>query len=185
MQEGGNTVKVAALFAGVGGIELGLHRAGHRTVLFCEKEQNALAVLKRGFHDDLPAEAALGLSHQFSSKFRLETGFTYYFNGWEDGSQTTTRTVVMDGADLTAATSVTASYRRWFSDITDAPVRGLKLTTGGLGWADVDDDGNVDLYLSYSDDVDWWEDPTNKLARGLGNGAFHDITGDDQGGTLG
>lgn len=41
--------RVAALFAGIGGIELGLHRAGHDTVLWCEADPAALAVLRARF----------------------------------------------------------------------------------------------------------------------------------------
>lgn len=40
---------VAGLFAGIGGIELGLHRRGHRTALFCENEPTAMAVLSTRF----------------------------------------------------------------------------------------------------------------------------------------
>jgi DNA (cytosine-5)-methyltransferase 1 len=40
---------VAGLFAGVGGIELGLHRAGHETALLCEYEPTAKAVLEERF----------------------------------------------------------------------------------------------------------------------------------------
>lgn len=41
--------RVAALFAGVGGIELGLERAGHTTELFCELDSGARAVLAEHF----------------------------------------------------------------------------------------------------------------------------------------
>jgi len=37
------------LFAGIGGIELGLDRAGHTTALFCENDATATAVLKARF----------------------------------------------------------------------------------------------------------------------------------------
>jgi DNA (cytosine-5)-methyltransferase 1 len=40
---------VAGLFAGIGGIELGLHRAGHRSKLLCENDAAAIAVLKQNF----------------------------------------------------------------------------------------------------------------------------------------
>ena len=61
---------VAGLFAGIGGIELGLHRHGHRTALFCENEPAAIAVLNARFpsvsvHEDvrqlesLPSETSL------------------------------------------------------------------------------------------------------------------------------
>jgi DNA (cytosine-5)-methyltransferase 1 len=42
-------LSVAGLFAGIGGIELGLHRAGHRTRMFCEIDPNAAAVLDARF----------------------------------------------------------------------------------------------------------------------------------------
>jgi DNA (cytosine-5)-methyltransferase 1 len=40
------TLHVAALFAGIGGLELGLARAGHQADLFCEIDQVAQAVLR-------------------------------------------------------------------------------------------------------------------------------------------
>jgi DNA (cytosine-5)-methyltransferase 1 len=40
---------VAGLFAGIGGIEMGLHAAGHRTVLLCEIEPAAQRVLREHF----------------------------------------------------------------------------------------------------------------------------------------
>jgi DNA (cytosine-5)-methyltransferase 1 len=42
---------VAGLFAGIGGIEAGLHRAGHRTVLLCESAPAAQRVLRERFGD--------------------------------------------------------------------------------------------------------------------------------------
>ena len=61
---------VAGLFAGIGGLELGLHRSGHRTTLLCENDPAAMAVLRHRFadiqlHDDvcrlerLPRETSL------------------------------------------------------------------------------------------------------------------------------
>ena len=49
---------VAGLFAGVGGFELGFERAGHRTILLCEKNAYAAEVLRRRWssvclHDDV------------------------------------------------------------------------------------------------------------------------------------
>lgn len=51
-------LKVVGLFAGVGGVELGLERAGHKTSLLCEIEEGARAVLrarlpKVALHDDV------------------------------------------------------------------------------------------------------------------------------------
>lgn len=40
---------VAGLFAGIGGIEAGLHRAGHRSVLLCEIDRAASRVLRTRF----------------------------------------------------------------------------------------------------------------------------------------
>jgi DNA (cytosine-5)-methyltransferase 1 len=44
-------MRIGALFAGVGGLELGLHEAGHQTVLTCENWKPAIAVLKERFVD--------------------------------------------------------------------------------------------------------------------------------------
>ncbi len=43
------TMRVAGLFAGIGGLELGLHQSGHSTELFCEIKPEAQAVLKARF----------------------------------------------------------------------------------------------------------------------------------------
>src|SRR5262245_8688013 len=45
-------LRVVGLFAGIGGIELGLRAAGHETVLLCEVEPAACAVLKARFPDE-------------------------------------------------------------------------------------------------------------------------------------
>jgi len=45
----GPALRVAGLFAGIGGIELGLHRAGHHTELLCEIDPGARAVLEKRF----------------------------------------------------------------------------------------------------------------------------------------
>lgn len=42
-------LRVAALFAGIGGIEVGLHAAGHATSMFCEIDPAAQAVLRHQF----------------------------------------------------------------------------------------------------------------------------------------
>jgi DNA (cytosine-5)-methyltransferase 1 len=57
-------VNVVGLFAGIGGIELGLHQSGHETLLFCEKDPSASAVLRARFpgtdvHDDVTTLQAL------------------------------------------------------------------------------------------------------------------------------
>ena len=44
-------MKVVGLFAGIGGIELGLNKAGHRTTLLCENDAAAGAVLATKFPD--------------------------------------------------------------------------------------------------------------------------------------
>jgi DNA (cytosine-5)-methyltransferase 1 len=45
----GTIHQIAGLFAGIGGLERGLHRAGHRTILLCENDVAATAVLKARF----------------------------------------------------------------------------------------------------------------------------------------
>lgn len=42
---------VTAVFGGIGGFELGLHGAGHRVSLFCERDPDAVSVLKSRFRD--------------------------------------------------------------------------------------------------------------------------------------
>ncbi len=44
-----NPLRTAALFAGIGGIELGLSRAGHETMIFSEIDPAAIAVLESEF----------------------------------------------------------------------------------------------------------------------------------------
>jgi len=45
------SLKVAGLFAGIGGIELGMARAGHEAVVLCENDSAATAVLEDRFPD--------------------------------------------------------------------------------------------------------------------------------------
>jgi DNA (cytosine-5)-methyltransferase 1 len=40
---------VTAIFGGIGGLELGLHKAGHQTSLFCEYDPDAVSVLRKRF----------------------------------------------------------------------------------------------------------------------------------------
>ncbi len=47
----GRSLAVAGLFAGIGGIELGLHEAGHTSQLLCEIDGPAQAVLRHNFTD--------------------------------------------------------------------------------------------------------------------------------------
>jgi DNA (cytosine-5)-methyltransferase 1 len=44
-------MKVAGLFAGIGGFELGLHDSGHESALLCEIKPEAVAVLRARFPD--------------------------------------------------------------------------------------------------------------------------------------
>jgi DNA (cytosine-5)-methyltransferase 1 len=56
-------MKIAGMFAGVGGLELGLKKAGHEPVMLCELDLHAQAVLRRRFpnvtihHDVLDLES--------------------------------------------------------------------------------------------------------------------------------
>ncbi len=50
----GRALRVAGLFAGIGGIERGLDMAGHSTSLFCENDPSAQAVLAAKFGSDIP-----------------------------------------------------------------------------------------------------------------------------------
>lgn len=53
------SLAVAGLFAGIGGIEVGLHEAGHRTELLCEWDESARRVLEHRFPGTpLPSDVA-------------------------------------------------------------------------------------------------------------------------------
>src|SRR5688500_17619982 len=54
---------VAGLFAGIGGIELGLSRAGHQIVYLCEKDSSARLVLGKRFPGISVAEDVTRLKH--------------------------------------------------------------------------------------------------------------------------
>lgn len=63
------SLPVAGLFAGIGGFELGLSRAGHETVLLCEIDAGANAVLAKHFrstplHEDVTTLESLPKSTQ-------------------------------------------------------------------------------------------------------------------------
>jgi DNA (cytosine-5)-methyltransferase 1 len=59
------SLRTTALFAGIGGIELGMRKAGHQTIAMCEIEPGARAVLAERFpdvgavHDDIRTLASL------------------------------------------------------------------------------------------------------------------------------
>ena len=53
------SLRVAGLFAGIGGIESGLHQAGHETILLCERDPSARRVLAERFPGvESPADIA-------------------------------------------------------------------------------------------------------------------------------
>jgi DNA (cytosine-5)-methyltransferase 1 len=75
--EGGarRSLRVAGLFAGIGGLELGLSRAGHEAVLFCEIERGARAVLEARFPDVALAEDICALRSLPKGVELLTAGF--------------------------------------------------------------------------------------------------------------
>jgi DNA (cytosine-5)-methyltransferase 1 len=88
-------MKVAALFAGIGGLEHGLHRAGHRTVLTCEVWTPAISVLAARFpeapnHPDiatlksLPSDTEL-LTAGFPCQDLSQAGTTAGIDGKRSG----------------------------------------------------------------------------------------------------
>ena len=87
--------RVAGLFAGIGGIERGLHRAQHKTVLLCENEPAAKAVLETRFsgirlHDDvrrlrsLPRDVSL-IAAGFPCQDLSQAGMTSGIEGEQSG----------------------------------------------------------------------------------------------------
>jgi len=68
-------MKVAGLFAGVGGLELGLAKAGHQATLLCENWGPARAVLDQRFPDVAKAEDVRKLSGLSADTEVLTAGF--------------------------------------------------------------------------------------------------------------
>lgn len=66
---------VAGLFAGIGGIERGLHETGHRTELLCENDPAAVDVLRERFPDTLVVGNVKELHQLPSSVDVLAAGF--------------------------------------------------------------------------------------------------------------
>jgi DNA (cytosine-5)-methyltransferase 1 len=71
----GRTFRSAGLFAGIGGLELGLARAGHETALLCEIDRAARAVLQARFPDVPLAEDIRVLDSLPSGTDLLVAGF--------------------------------------------------------------------------------------------------------------
>lgn len=51
LSAGGRTFRISGLFSGIGGLELGFHRSGHESLILCEIEDGAAAVLRHRFPD--------------------------------------------------------------------------------------------------------------------------------------
>lgn len=66
-------LKVVGLFAGVGGLELGLRRAGHETSMFCEIEPGAQQVLRSRF-PEVPLEPDICALKRFPSDVEFVVG---------------------------------------------------------------------------------------------------------------
>lgn len=86
---------VVGLFAGIGGLERGLARSGHRTLLLCENDRAAIEVLTAKFpqislHDDvrtlkeLPAGASL-IAAGFPCQDLSQAGMTKGISGTRSG----------------------------------------------------------------------------------------------------
>jgi DNA (cytosine-5)-methyltransferase 1 len=88
------TLTTVGLFAGIGGLELGLHAAGGRTKLLCEVWQPAQAVLRERFpgielHDDIQTLDELPASDVVAAGFPCtdlsQAGMTAGIHGQESG----------------------------------------------------------------------------------------------------
>ena len=62
--------RIAGLFAGIGGVERGLGRAGHQTVLLCENDGAAMAVLQSRF-PELPLHGDVRTLHRLPEETTL------------------------------------------------------------------------------------------------------------------
>jgi DNA (cytosine-5)-methyltransferase 1 len=88
-------MKISALFAGIGGLELGLTRAGHTSLMTCEIWEPAISVLGRRFPgisnepdvaalDDLPSETEL-VTAGFPCQDLSQAGLTAGIRGKRSG----------------------------------------------------------------------------------------------------
>jgi DNA (cytosine-5)-methyltransferase 1 len=88
-------MRIAGLFAGIGGLELGLHQAGHDTVLLCEGWEPAVAVLTARFptvprHPDIRVLKSLPrgvdvVTAGFPCQDLSQAGMTAGINGEKSG----------------------------------------------------------------------------------------------------
>ena len=72
-RNGSESLSTIGLFAGIGGIELGLSRAGHRVQMLCEIDPGATAVLER--HLGLPVEPDVRRLRPFPKVDLIAAGF--------------------------------------------------------------------------------------------------------------
>lgn len=71
----GTELRVAGLFAGIGGFEEGLRRSGHEPVFLCENDPAALAVLHGHFPNPRPKGDVRKISHLTGRPQLLTAGF--------------------------------------------------------------------------------------------------------------
>jgi DNA (cytosine-5)-methyltransferase 1 len=114
-------LRVAGLFAGVGGLELGLERAGHESLLLCEIEPSARAVLHERFpgvrlHDDVTTLARLPARTTL-----LAAGFPCQ-DFSQAGRTAGVRTLLRDGARARAAGLRSGLVGQIFRLLQDRPV---------------------------------------------------------------
>ena len=67
-------LSVAGLFAGIGGIEVGLHAAGHQTAMLCEWDEAARRVLSQRF-PDVPVAGDVGELTELPAVDLVTAGF--------------------------------------------------------------------------------------------------------------
>ncbi|KIY96938.1 DNA (cytosine-5-)-methyltransferase [Monoraphidium neglectum] len=68
-------MKVVSLFSGCGGLDYGLHQAGHEIILQCENDPGAQQVLKTAFPGTLLAPDIVALSSLPPETEMLAAGF--------------------------------------------------------------------------------------------------------------
>ena len=88
-------MRISALFAGVAGLELGLQRAGHETLMFCEVDPGAISVLRSRFphvpiHHDIRELKSLPTNTEmvtagFPCQDLSQAGMTQGINGSKTG----------------------------------------------------------------------------------------------------
>lgn len=97
----------------------------------------------------------------------------YDNDGWVDF-------ILTKGNDLDASSYINYLFKSSSSGLTNeniAPFNTINTTSGTASWADIDDDGDLDLYIAAAQPGFFGSKPDNNFFINNGDGTFTDVTG--------